>query len=108
MSKPVICDHCHTIIKSKDELVTSVSLFEVLAYHEHCYIKELKGVQAFYVSRTPINGFSYNLSVGISIIFAIGWGLFADGQTKWLAFLVIFPIYFRLYSYFVYERHLAK
>ena len=108
MRQPVICDHCQTVIKDKDELVTSASLFTVRAYHEDCYFKEVKAVQAFYVSRTPVNRFSYNLSVLMSLLFSIVWLVVADGQLSWLAFLVVFPIYFRLYSYLAFERYLVK
>ncbi|MCT8136732.1 hypothetical protein H1D32_02570 [Anaerobacillus sp. CMMVII] len=107
MSKQIVyCDKCSREITDREDLVTAVFLFSVVPYHDNCYSKDLKGAKTLFLDNQPLNGFSGNFIFIISIIMAILWFLFADA--KIYSFLAILPIGYRLYSYFMYERHTEK
>jgi len=102
----VICEKCAGVIKNRDDLVTAVSIYAVVPYHERCYASDLKGATTFFLDNQPINGFSGNVIFIFSIIIAFIWLLFAD--SKWYSIIALIPICYRLYSYFIFEIHTKK
>ncbi|MBU9713837.1 hypothetical protein [Evansella tamaricis] len=104
--KMVICEKCSGVIKHRDDLVTAVLIYAVVPYHERCYANDIKGAKSFILNNQPLNGFSGNLVVILSIIIAFLWLLFND--SKWFSILVLLPISYRLYSYLIYEIHTKK
>ncbi|WP_108671864.1 hypothetical protein [Peribacillus acanthi] len=108
MAKAVYCDKCYREVEVRGDLVTTTMFLEVVPYHEECYAKDLKGVKTFLVSNQPLNGFSGNFTAIVALLFMLGMLVFAEESLKWMSFLAIIPIIYRLYSYIVYERHLDK
>nr|WP_289038971.1 hypothetical protein [uncultured Allobacillus sp.] len=108
MSKSIICNRCHGEIRDQDELVTSTIVFEVVAFHDDCYTKDLKGAKTIVLDNKPLNGFSGNATFIIFVVAALLWVLFADESMKWMALFALLPIGLRLVSYFRYERHLKN
>ena len=105
MSKLIICERCHGEISNPNELVTATVVFQVVAYHNDCYVHDLKGPKTILLANEPINSFSWNLTFFVMIIASVLWLIFAEESLKWLALIGLFPIGLRLVSYFRYERH---
>ncbi|WP_088073044.1 hypothetical protein [Gottfriedia luciferensis] len=108
MSKIVYCDKCLKEIRIRGDLVTTTMFFQVVPYHEDCYAKDLKGAKTFFLSNQPINGFSGNFLSFLAILICISTFFINDETMIYLFFFTLFPIIYRLYSYFIYERHLEK
>jgi hypothetical protein len=108
LAKTIYCDKCLKEIKIRSDLVTSTLFFEVIPYHEDCYAKDLKGAKSFFLNNQPLNGFSGNFGVVVTVIIAFVWFFNAEGWAKLSSLLALLPLSYRLYSYFYYERHLEK
>ncbi|MBP0726420.1 hypothetical protein J5Y03_14765 [Bacillus sp. RG28] len=106
MNKTIYFDKCLREITVRNDLVTAILFFEVVPYHENCYAKDLKGVKTLFLDNQPINGFSGNFVTLLAILFCIG--CFFYEPMKYLSIIAIIQIIYRLYSYFVFERHIEK
>lgn len=103
----VICEKCNGEVVSSADLVTDTYVVGVVAYHERCYVQDIKGGRSFFLSNVPLNGFASNLTTIFTIIIALLLAIFADSE-RVIALLAIIPLGYRLYSYLVYERHLKE
>ncbi|WLD94612.1 hypothetical protein [Alkalihalobacillus sp. AL-G] len=108
MAKPVYCDKCHGEINNREDLVTATMFVSVVPYHESCYSKDLKGAKTFFLANQPINGFSGNFGVVVAALFGFGLLVFAEGGTRFTSVIFLLAVFYRLYSYIAYERHLEK
>ena len=68
ISKPIICERCHGEISNPNELVTATVVFQVVAYHNDCYVHDLKGPKTIVLANEPINSFSWNVTFFIMTI----------------------------------------
>jgi hypothetical protein len=109
MQKPVICEYCKKPIPSQKELVTTKKLLNVHPYHEQCYSRELKGRKSFLLDNYPINGVSGNLVVLFSLLLTVILAFFLEPfQTAIVGILALVTLFYRLYSYWTYEKLLPK
>ncbi|MCM3781479.1 hypothetical protein M3231_00680 [Neobacillus mesonae] len=104
-AKTVYCVHCNAEIESKDDLVVSLSFLSLLAYHNHCYAKAMKGCQSIILSDQPVNGTAANGLAALSILLSIVAFVFLEWYIG--AILVVVPL-IRLCSWYEYERHLES
>lgn len=101
--RKVICERCAGEIESKEDLVTTLSLFTICAYHNECYANEIKGMRSLFVSNVPINGTYSTFGTILLTILLLGVVLFLE-LTPWVILLSLFFIGTRLYSYLAIER----
>ncbi|MFD2042869.1 hypothetical protein ACFSTA_00940 [Ornithinibacillus salinisoli] len=85
--------------------MTATMIIGIVAYHENCYSKDLKGATSFLLDNTPINGFAGNVVTVISVILGMLL-LFLPSPEKYLSLLALIPIVYRLVSYVLFERKL--
>lgn len=107
MTKKIYCEKCDETIDYKEDLVTATVILEVLPYHSHCYATDLKGANSIILNNKPLNGFASNFKVISISIIAVLWAIFADQSIKWVSFVAIPVIIYRLYSYLKFERHVS-
>ena len=105
MSKAVYCEKCSKEIEFRGDLVTATIFFVVVAYHEDCYVKELKGFRGLFLDNQPLNGFSGNFLFAMAVLVGIG---FAFGSLKWVSIIAVIPVLYRLFSFYKFERLLEK
>lgn len=105
VSKAVYCEKCSKEIKFRGDLVTATLFFVIVAYHEDCYVKDLKGFRGLLLDNQPLNGFSGNFLFIMSILVGIG---FSFGSMKWVSIVALIPIVYRLFSFYMFERLLEK
>ena len=105
MSKAVYCEKCSKEIKFRGDLVTTTLFFLIVAYHENCYVKDLKGFRGLFLHNQTLNGFSGNFMFVMAILVGIG---FAFGSMKWVSIIALIPIVFRFFSFYLIERRLGK
>jgi hypothetical protein len=102
--KPIICNYCSDEIKSKDDIVISITGLSIGCFHNACYSKELKSLGTFFTSNQPINEvYSIPIAIILSIISIIM--LFIKDLWPISLVILIYPA-FRFYAWFVIERHL--
>lgn len=102
------CEKCLGEIELRDDLVTATMLFSVVPYHEDCYAKDLKGAKTLFLNNQPINGFSGNFMTLFAFVVGIWLVIFADGGMKLYSVLFLIAVFYRLYSFYTFERHLEK
>ncbi len=105
MSKAVYCEKCSKEIKSRGDLVTATLFFVIVAYHENCYAKDLKGFKGLFLDNRTLNGFSGNFLFVMAILVGIG---FAFGSMKWVSIVAVIPVLYRFFSFYKFERLLGK
>lgn len=105
VSKAVYCEKCSKEIKFRGDLVTATLFFVIVAYHEDCYVKDLKGFRGLFLDNQPLNGFPGNFLFVAAVLVSIG---FAFGSMKWVSIIALLPVLYRIYSYFRFERNLEK
>ena len=105
MSKAVYCEKCSSEIKFRGDLVTTTLIFLIVAYHEDCYAKDLKGFRGIFLNNQILNGFSGNFLFITAVLVSIG---FAFGSMKWVSIVALLPVLYRIYSYYRFERRLEK
>lgn len=103
----VICEKCDGLIESDEDLITDIVVLSVVAYHEDCYVKELKRGTGFFLSGRPLNSWAANLGFLLALIIALSTIFFFEDWFL-LFFACLIPIAYRLYSFFVYEWPLKK
>ncbi|MFD4706696.1 hypothetical protein ACFWM3_17765 [Gottfriedia sp. NPDC058432] len=108
MAKTVYCDRCLKEIRIRGDLVTATMFFQVVPYHEDCYAKDLKGVKTLFLNNQPINGFSGNFLSFLAFAICIATFFIDDHSMIYLLILALIAIMYRLYSFFIFERHLEK
>lgn len=104
--KKVFCERCADTVKNKEELITAIRIIDVVAYHEECFARDIKGSKTFILDNTPLNGFASNFITVIIVIIGLFFLLFASTPEKYISLFAIIPIFYRLYSYFMFERKL--
>lgn len=102
MEKMIVCKICSKVIEDKEDLITAQLRMKVFPYHSECYANDLKDLR----HNKQINGFSGNLSTIIYVLFGIGWFYLANPSIKFIGLIAIFPVFFRIYSFFAFERYL--
>jgi hypothetical protein len=102
--KKVYCEKCAVEIISKNDLVVTNSFLSVVAYHEKCFSKELKGLSTLSVGNAPINGTASNVGTAIGVVIGV-IVMFIPGL-RYIALVSLLTIGIRLYSWLQYERHL--
>ncbi len=108
MTKTIHCEKCLKEIRIRGDLVTAISFFEVIPYHEDCYARDLKGAKTLILSNQPINSISGNF-ISLMAIAILIVSLFVREETMWfISIISIIPIVYRAYSFFVFERYLEK
>src|SRR5690625_680221 len=105
MGKIINCEKCGESIDYSEDLVTATVILEVLPFHSQCYATNLKGANTLVVSNQPLNGFASNFRTIAFSLFAILWAIFAEQSLKWISFVAMPLVIYRLYSYVRYERH---
>jgi hypothetical protein len=105
VSKAVYCEKCSKEIKFRGDLVTATLFFVIVAYHENCYAKELKGFRGLFLDNQTLNGFSGNFLFVMAILVGIG---FAFGSMKWVSIVAVIPVLYRFFSFYKFERLLEK
>lgn len=103
-NKTIYCEKCAEEIISKDDLVVTNKFLSIVAYHEKCFSRELKGLSAISVGNEPINGTMSNVSTILVII--MGIVLMFIQERLYLSVVSLVILCIRLYSWFQYERHL--
>lgn len=106
----VICEKCNGVVETSEDLVTATQFFPVVAYHSSCYIDDVKSSKGLMLSATPLNGVGYTLiAITVALIGVIGMiGTLYLGKINLFFLLVLIPLVYRLYSYFIYERPLKR
>jgi len=105
MSKAVYCEKCSREIKFRGNLVTTTLFFWIVAYHEECYAKDLKGLRGVFLDNQTLNGFSGNFLFVMAILVGIG---FAFGSMKWVSIIALLPVLYRVFSFYRFERRLEE
>lgn len=108
MSKQVYCDKCKREIRVRDDLVTPTIFFEVIPYHEECFAKDLKSIKTLFLDNHPINGFVGNMAAILACVLIPMCFFIDDVKLKVIAAFLIIGLIYRVYSYYVFERHLEK
>ncbi|SFC34658.1 hypothetical protein SAMN02799633_00529 [Bacillus sp. UNCCL81] len=108
LAKTVHCDRCLKEIRIRGDLVTATMFFQVVPYHEDCYAKDLKGAKTLFLNNQPINGFSGNFLTLLAFAVFIASFFIDDNSMIYLSVLALIAILYRLYSFFIFERHLEK
>lgn len=103
--RKVICEKCNGAVESSGDLVTDVVGLSAVAYHEHCYMSDLRKARGFLLSGRPLNSWIGNFSTLLMVIPAL-ISLFNFKEIGFVFFISLIPIGYRLYSYFTYERPL--
>ncbi len=118
--KKILCALCKKAIKTQKDLITAQYFVFVKPYHSACYSNRLKSWQTMFISNKPINGTSGNFSTVLSIIIGIVMlvyslnvlpktaPLFSSLFVLIILFVIASNAGYRLYSYFVFEKPLAK
>ncbi|MDR7073971.1 hypothetical protein [Fictibacillus barbaricus] len=104
MKEEMYCESCLMPIKHRDDLVTVWAYFKLRPYHSACYANSLKGAATFFVSNTPINGFSGNFTAIVA--FLLAWIPLFTNITAGISVVCVLIVLTRLYSYFTYEKKL--
>ncbi|WP_425447645.1 hypothetical protein [Dethiothermospora halolimnae] len=106
MEKEIHCNRCYGEINPKESFVVTTDLLKVVTYHDDCYAKELKTQNKFFLSE-PLNTNIATLHVVVGNIFIIALIFFSDPPLLLGIILLIIGgigIFYRLYSWFKYER----
>ncbi|WP_026893990.1 hypothetical protein [Clostridiisalibacter paucivorans] len=102
--KPV-CHHCGGEIKYLNDLVVVSELLnpKPITYHDRCYVKNIKKLRGDLLGG-PINTFKNTVLIILYILISIIF-LFLN-YVMGIIFLLVasVQIYFRLYSWFKYEK----
>lgn len=102
--KKVYCEKCSMEVTSNNDLVVTNNFLSLVAYHEKCFSKELKGVSTVFVGNSPINGTMGNISAIMAVI--IGVVLLFVKEFRYISAVMFLGVGIRFYSWFIYERHL--
>jgi len=115
----VLCNACKKPIRTKDELITSFYFLKIKPYHSSCYSKNLKSFRTILLNNYPINSIATMFHIILSSIMGLIFLSFAitaviEGDEDlflWItasvfivSFLIILPIFVRLYSYYKFEK----
>lgn len=107
MKKKIICNKCLSEIRFRYDLIVATDLWMVKAYHSECYSDKLKTQDRFFIG-LPLNTTVVTVKGILVSILCIP--LYFISSKSWdygFAFLFIpaLVIFYRLYSWFKYERH---
>ncbi|SEO82028.1 hypothetical protein SAMN04488134_113105 [Amphibacillus marinus] len=105
--KKILCEKCNDEILGIEELVTDNHLFDVVAYHELCYARDIKRGKGFFLAGQPINSVMGNCSFFLAAL-AFLVSFFIEGMFPLFTLVLAIPISYRAYSYFMFERPLKK
>lgn len=105
MGKKVICERCNGEVTQEYDLVTDTNALSVVAYHVECYGSVLKQGKSIFLGNQPLNGAVSNFMTVLAVFFTvilIFTGYFIP------VFILMGALFYRGYSYFVYERPLKE
>lgn len=121
MKNQINCHSCNKPIKSKNDLITALYLVFIRPYHSSCYANKLKSLKTIFLKNYPINGISGTLGailvpiIGLYVIsiFLKTKQIIPSYQVMisaifFFIFLIVLPIFIRLYSYYKYEKPLSR
>ncbi|MTI49864.1 hypothetical protein [Sporosalibacterium faouarense] len=102
--KFIHCEKCKGQINNKEELVVTTILFDIVAYHDECFSKDIKKAKGLFIDNRPINGSLGNIGVVVSLIL-IPLAYYVL-EYRFLAFVFLLAPLIKFISWFKYERHL--
>lgn len=109
MTKRIICESCKKEIKDKEDLVTVNHYLQVIPLHNDCFDKDKRGVMALLFSNHRLNGWTGILSYILVVIIGIWLTIMIDSVVRYIPLIfIIIETYYRLLSYFQYERHYSN
>lgn len=106
----IYCSCCHDEIKSQYELVVVPSFFRLYPYHTQCYGLLVKGSD-FWNFGAPVNSkrgtFLPFFVTSLYLFNLLNQNFRAEPFLHFIwAFIIIYPTYLRLYSYYKFEKKL--
>jgi hypothetical protein len=104
--KAVICERCANSIQHRNELLTRIDGFGVYPYHIECVVRESRDTDGQKRAPFPLNNIPATLLAVLVPFVGVLMSLLTPAKWLWLL-SAPFPLY-RLYSWYIYERHLKR
>ncbi|KHE72220.1 hypothetical protein [Halobacillus sp. BBL2006] len=105
-----ICRYCYKEIQDRDELVTASNWFRVRPYHYRCFELLEQDTKTIAGTWTPVNGVTGIITIMLMLILSVVMFTtnILGGIGDLLGILAFYPVFLRIFSYFVFEIRLPK